>query len=202
MTKEEIIDLFRQTLSGNRPTADNMIALAEAKLGAYLSIAYQSMIFNIVRYNPHSYTALLADYTYEETGLEVVTEGSKKLIKPKLQPMSVAAQEGVRAVFPSGQPESALTYRNANADWMMSELENGIGGVHVNGTYSVTANTISIKTPHDEVKTYDVRLIAEFFSLNSTDQVRLPMGGEVMLMEVARNMYLNSPRKDIANDSV
>lgn len=201
MTKEKIIDLLRNKLSENRPQADDMIRLAEGKLSAYLTLAYQHMVFNITRYNPSSYTSLLADYTYTLQNISTKKAGNVTVLDTSYQPMSVANQEGVRSVFPSGQPEHALVYRNINADWMMPSITSALGVTTINGTYSVDAKQIVVR-PTVESEFYDLRIIPEFDSIGDEDNVKLPMGGEVSLVEVARAMYMGDYRKDVINDSV
>lgn len=200
MTKEEIVGLFMESVSGNRPT-DDQLGLHEDLLAGYLSVAMQRLVHLAVKSDPQGKYRILSNYTYVERGIKAEPkdkEGSY-ILKPSKRWISLPGQEGVRSVYPSGNPREALAYRNVTAISMMGTLHDAMGN-HSKGEYIAMPGLIQIFNSPGKCETFDVAMVADIVSLDWDDEVMLPEGGQKELFDMAKEMYLQSPPPDLIND--
>lgn len=198
MTKEKLIALFQENLTGNRLTDDKLALVDENLLAMYLTVGLESLIDLLVRQNPSEATRIFSDYTYTEEKVKAEKIGRQTyLLKPKYKGLSTINQDGIRSVYPHMQPENAFAYQNVEANKMMSILRGALG-YRLNGTYSVSPGRIIAK-PSIDCKDFDIRIMATIESLDPEDEVKLPKGQATRLFEITRQMYFGPP-EDKIND--
>ena len=126
-------------------------------------------------------------------------ERKKRYSELPAQILSVIDNNGIRMIFPKHEEETVFFPRKATDDFLMSGLDvNQLGGMiyyKLEGRKVYYSGDINC-----DWKEVAMKLVLKFNEFNDDDEVEVPDGTDIQIMQIVLQMMLAKQPMDIVND--
>ena len=187
--------MLQQALASSSMSDDDLGRLNPKLIATYLSAGYQTGVNRVFEKSRES--GSIAPFTIIDRGLKplVNEEGIPYQLNLNYSPMQLNGNDGIRVVYPTGSSKDNLWYQDTSTDWIMEDML----VFAPNGTYYYSGSKVYLKVTK-KIKSFDVSLVPEFWSLKDSDEVPMPQNFEPQLIQITKEIVMKSYPKDIAND--
>ncbi len=206
MTKGQFIELIKRNLQGGDAPAELLSRYDPREIELYINMAFDSLI----NQNPsekYNYRQELGLDNWKYDNLTKVffvpiledTERKKRYSELPAHILNVIDNNGIRMIFPKHEEETIFFPRKATDDFLMSGLD--VGQLSGMIYYKLEGKRVYYSGDINcDWKDVAMKLALKFSEFNDEDEVEVPDGTDIQIMQIVLQMMMAKQPMDIVND--
>lgn len=208
MKKNQLIELVKRNLGGGDSPSELRGRYHEREIELYLTLAFNSFLNRNATQKAElaselgrdawKFDALTKVYT-----LDILKDATRNRYYSELpiHVLSISNNDGIRMVFPTQEEKSAFIPRRQLDTFLMDGLDvNQLSGMIY---YSLEGNKLWYSGDIDSCWTSVMaKLVLEFNEFDDEDDINIPDGNDMQIVQMAIQMLQQKAPADIIDDSV
>lgn len=196
MTKKGLIEMVQFRLAGGDTTPQGKSKYHDGMVAAFIARAFEQIFYQIFAKDRSN----LDLYAKWYDGVEVVFDSARSVYTAKLTQslVQLPESEGIRRVMPDrlqkGSMDNSYVQVKIGAEEAYSNLE--AGTVTKKMMYRVIGNNLDLPFHNSNITHLSILQVVPFDKLLSTDEVYLPSGQDLTLIDLVTQMMFPKVQED------
>jgi hypothetical protein len=202
MTKEQIRDLIRHKISGGDLTSDLLSRYHGKFIDKYIELGFNTIVGAVSDLATKSNDYGLLDYYIKAFKVPVTCDTYRdeyySILPCPIVPLPMA--RGIRMISPMKGQGMDFIYRENNSANIYDELECGLTSDYI--TYYPEGNKVFYgRNMTPELTELLFKVLPTFSAWSDTDEIPLPTGKEMELIEKVCALIMQKPQEDRKSDA-